>query len=119
MQLGHGREFQRAAGLGDAGAAGSGNEQIFGADNGDWAAAFGFSCDPFGKEQDRVRAAASAFSTTGRSTTSGRTCATTIIVAASVYSVTSGSTNYLQPIASVLPSYANQPRGFGFSGHSR
>ena len=33
----------------------SGNEQIYGADNGDWAGRFGFSWDPFGKSKTVFR----------------------------------------------------------------
>ncbi len=92
-----------------------GNEQIYRADNGDWAPRFGFSYDlsghrltgkgrtvlrgGFGMFYDRP------FDNLWQDVSSNN-------ISLPLYSI-SGTTNYLQPVSSVLPSYANQPQAPG------
>ena len=92
----------------------SGNEQIFGADNGDWAGRFGFSWDPFGKSRTVLRGGYGMFYDALFDNLWQNVRNNGIVLP--LYTVSGGNTNYLAPIASVLPSYAGQSAASDFPG---
>ena len=108
LQLGPGGEFQCEAGFGDAGAADFGKRNRFSAPI--MAIGRAASVSP-GIRSGRARpssAADTAFFTTRRSTTFGRTSAATILRWWTIRFASRRYSNYLAPMSSVLPGYANQ-----------
>ncbi len=115
VTLGSGSDFTARLASATLQIPGAGNEPIYGADNGDWAPRFGFSYDlsgmrftgkgrtvlrgGFGMFYDRP------FDNLWQDVSSNN-------ISLPLYSV-SGTTNYLQPVSTVLPSYANQPQAPG------
>jgi hypothetical protein len=94
---------------------GTGNEQIFGVDNSDLAPRFGFSYDLTGKTVGKGHTVLRGgfgifydrpFDNLWQDIRNNN-------VSLPLFKVTGVTTNYLQPIASVLPSYANQPQSSG------
>ena len=116
MVLGQGPDFDtRLANATLTLPSGGGNQALYGADNKDFAPRFGFSWDPFGKGNSVVRGGYgifydSPFDNLWQSIRAN-------VENVPLYQVTStGSTNYLAPISSVLPSYANQSTLSNFPG---
>jgi hypothetical protein len=89
--------------------------QIFGVDNGDFAPRFGFSYDltgkTIGKGHTVLRGGFGMFY--DRPFDNLWQDVRNNSVSLPLFNVTGASTNYLQPIASVLPSYANQSQSSG------
>jgi len=106
LQLGTGADFNARLASATLVQPTSGNEQIFGADNGDWAGRFGFSWDPFGKSRTVLRGGYGIFYDAPFDNLWQNVRNNDIVLP--LYTVPGGSTNYLAPIASVLPAYANQ-----------
>ncbi len=94
---------------------GGGEQQIFGADNLDFAPRFGFAFDPAGKGKTVLRGGfgifyGGPFDNIWQNVRSNE-------ITLPLYTVASnGPVNYLAPIASVLPSYANQSSASDFPG---
>jgi hypothetical protein len=105
LQLGTGSDFNARLASATLVQPTSGSEQIFGVDNGDWAGRFGFSWDPFGKSKTVLRGGYGIFYDSPFDNLWQNVRDNNIVLP--LYTV-SGNTNYLAPIASVLPSYANQ-----------
>jgi hypothetical protein len=84
----------------------SGNQQIFGADNGDWAPRFGFSLDPFGNGKTVVRGGFGMFY--DRPFDNLWQNVRNNGYALPLYTVSGAPTDYLQSVSSVLPSYSKQ-----------
>ena len=55
LSLGNGGNFNARLASATVGVQGTGNQQLFGSDNGDWAPRFGLSWDPFGKSGTIIR----------------------------------------------------------------
>ena len=92
-----------------------GNQQLFGSDNGDFAPRAGFSWDPLGKGRTVVRGGFGMFyerpfdNLWQNMRNNGLELPLYTVVG-------TGTTNYLAPVASVLPSYANQTQQTNFPG---
>lgn len=115
VELGSGSDFTQRLASATLQIPGGGNEQIYGADNGDWAPRFGFSYDLSGtrftgKDRTVLRGGFGMFYDRPFDNLWQDVSANNISLP--LYSV-SGTTNYLQPISAVLPSYANQPQAAG------
>ncbi len=108
LQLGTGADFNSR--LDSGGALCSQLREMngfLGADNSDWAGRFGFSWDPFGKSRTVLRGGYGIFYDAPFDNLWQNVRSNEIGLA--LYTVPqTGSTNYLAPIASVLPGYANQ-----------
>ena len=103
VSLGAGANFNAQPGVGDSchSIRLIGNQNIYGADNLDFAPRVGFSWDPFGSRPAPYCAAAMASLRFALSTISGKTCAITIVELPFV-AIGVNTFNYLQPIASVF-----------------
>jgi len=113
VQLGSGADFTSRLASATIVQPASGNQQEFAADNGDWAGRFGFSWDPFGKSRTVLRGGYGIFYDALFDNLWQNVRDNNMLLP--LYTVPfSTSTNYLAPIASVLPGYANQPAGSGF-----
>jgi hypothetical protein len=105
LQLGTGGDFNARLTAANLIQPSSGNEQIFGADNGDWAGRFGFSWDPFGKSKTVLRGGYGIFYDAPFDNLWQNVRSNDLSLVS--YTPTAGA-NYLQPVASLLPSYASQ-----------
>jgi hypothetical protein len=116
IALGKGQDFNtRLANATLSVPTGTGSEALYGADNKDFAPRIGFSWDPLGKGSTVLRGGFGIFydAPFDNLWQSVRANGETV----PFYQVTgTGSTNYLAPVASVLPSYANQSTLSNFPG---
>ncbi len=110
VELGPGGDFNSRLASATLQVPGSGNEAMYGSDNGDWAPRFGFAYDIFGKGRTVLQGGFGLFY--DRPFDNLWQTVQSNSITAALYSI-SGPTNYLAPIASVLPSYANQPQAAG------
>jgi hypothetical protein len=108
LQLGSGTDFNsRLAAATLQMPAGSGDQQVFGADNKDFAPRFGFSLDPFGKGKTILRGGFGMFY--DRPFDNLWQNVRNNGYALPLFTVSGAPADFLQPVASVLPSYTNQP----------
>ena len=116
VQLGSGPDFDtRLANANLVLPTGTGSQPLWAPDNKDFAPRFGFSWDPLGKGDFVVRGGYGIFYEPGFDNLWQSIRANNVNVP--FYQVVgTGSTNYLAPIASVLPSYANQSTLSNFPG---
>lgn len=113
LQLGTGGSFTALLASATVVAPGSGNEQIFGADNNDWAPRFGFSWDVFGKSKTLLRGGFGIFYDRPFDNLWQNVRNNNVLL--QFYSV-SAPTNYLVPVASALSSYSGQTPARDFPG---
>jgi hypothetical protein len=107
LQLGTGGDFNARLASSTLVQPTSGNETIFGADNGDFAGRFGFSWDPFGKSRTVLRGGYGIFYDPPFDNIWQNVRSNDLSLVE--FSIpTSHSTNYLAPMASILPSFASQ-----------
>jgi hypothetical protein len=92
---------------------GAGNEQIFGADNNDWAPRFGFSWDVFGKSKTLLRGGFGIFYDRPFDNLWQNVRNNNVLL--QFYDV-SAPVNYLTPVASALQSYTGQTPARDFPG---
>jgi hypothetical protein len=111
LQLGGGSDFNSRLASANVVAPGSGNEQIFGADNNDWAPRIGFSWDMLGKSKTILRGGFGIFYDRPFDNLWENVRNNNVLL--QFYQVTL-PTNYLAPVASTLSSYTGQtpPRDF-------
>jgi hypothetical protein len=107
LQLGSGTDFNARLASATLVQPGSGNEQIYGSDNGDWAGRFGFSWDPFGKSKTVLRGGYGMFYDAPFDNLWQNVRSNDVGLA--YYQLPAGAPfNYLAPMSSVLPGFANQ-----------
>jgi hypothetical protein len=111
LQLGTGGSFTARLASATLVTPGSGNEQVFGADNNDWAPRFGFSWDVFGKSKTLLRGGFGIFYDRPFDNLWQNVRNNNVLL--QFYNV-SAPVNYLTPVASALSSYTGQtpPRDF-------
>jgi len=113
LQLGSGSSFTSRLASATLVMPGAGNEQIFGADNNDWAPRFGFSWDVFGKSKTLLRGGFGIFYDRPFDNLWQNVRNNNVLV--QFYEVSSPA-NYLTPVASALSSYAGQALTRDFPG---
>jgi len=91
-----------------------GDQQIYGADNNDWAPRFGFAWDVFGKSNTILRGGFGLFYDRPFDNLWQNVRSNGIVLP--LYVVPAGFTNYLAPISTVLPLYKDQSRDSDFPG---
>lgn len=107
VTLGPGSDFNSRLAAATLQNTATGDQPIYGSDNNDWAPRFGFSYDIFGKGKTVLRGGFGLFYDRPFDNLWQSVQANSISLP--LYSL-SGTTNYLQPVASVLPSFASQPQ---------
>ena len=111
--FGQGNNFNQRLAAATFAVPGAGEQQLYGADNADFAPRFGFSWDPLGKSKTILHGAYGMFYDRPFDNLWQNNRSNGLLLP--FYSVTgTGTTNYLRPVASVLPSYANQSPGSDF-----
>ena len=101
--LGRGGDFPARIASANLAVPAGGNQQLFAPDNRDWAPRFGFSWDPRGKSQTVVRGGFGLFYDRLFDNLWQNTRLNPIDI--TIFQISAKSTNYLQPISSVLSSY--------------
>jgi hypothetical protein len=112
VSLGAGSNFNAELAGATFAAPGSGNQQLFAADNKDLAPRFGFSWDPFGKSKTLLRGGFGVFydrpfDNLWQNVRNNRDLVNTSGIAAAM-------TNYLQPVSTALKLYPYEAGGYAF-----
>ena len=114
VQLGAGADFATRLANSQLVRPAGGDESVYPADRNDWAPRFGFSYVPFGGGKTVVRGSFGTFYDRIFDN-AWQNVRNNNFVLPTAFPITASSTNYLAPIASVLPSYQGQPVNIRFS----
>lgn len=106
VELGAGADFNQRIANATLAIPNAGSETLFASDNGDFAPRFGISWDPFGKGNTVLRGGYGIFYDRPFDNLWQNTRNNNIVLP--LYTASPGA-NYLAPISSALPLYANQP----------
>jgi hypothetical protein len=115
VELGPGGDFNARLASSELVRPAGGDQQVYGSDNNSWAGRFGFSWDPLGKSKTVIRGGYGMFYDRPFDNLwqNARNNGTQL----AEYTL-SGAINYLQPVASVLTSFANRPFRSNFPGET-